>query len=691
AVTLAPENPMFRKNLADFLYVMMKQPVEALRHYEKALSLNPRDTETLLILGNIRAESGEFRQAREYYLRVLEIDPSNDLAGKMFDALEARAEEPRERDPETLVREARCLARRGRPDRAVHLLEALLSTCPDHAAAHNDLGNLYCLLQKPNETLCHLKRAVQLAPEAVGFVRDLADAHLAEAGNLEEALALYNKALALNPDDIETLLRIGNVCAARGLHDDARFFYDRVLAIEPCHAMAQENIEQLRKLAPSRSSTRRPKTLIERCRTHIKEGTRNESIVILEDLIAYHVEQNPVRDDPLTPHVSKPHRSFPRDHEDTADILPFGSRIASASNVSGTTLTLETNKRLNQEEIRQKKTNIASLPLNVEIASTNVCNIMPPCVHCWKHIDPHHGYLNRDARHIPPQFLTHLSPYISCAEKVALHGAGEPLTCDYLFEVVKHVDQAACVGFASNGLLLNERNIEKILASNIHFIDFSIDAASPDTYQKIRHNDFNRLVCNIKNLVSLRNERGLRFPEVRINMCLMLENMSEIPAFVKLGKDLDAAVVHLFHLNEGADYQCGWFHYKEQHCRLRPEEHDEYMRAGFASAADLGVNLLFSGKKYFYTCEEAHVLYNREVPLDRFWCSKPWDSLLVQTNGDLYNCCWQTQPIGTLRQQTFLEIWNSKMLQAIRRSALNGTPHPICNNTQNPCPFLGRV
>ncbi len=690
AVSLDPENATFQRNIADFLYAAAKQPEKALPHYEKALSLNPRDVETLLILGNIRAETGDFPQAREIYLRVLEIDPSNDLAGSMFEALEARAEEPGKRDPETLVREARCLARRGRTERAVQLLETLLSNCPDHAAAHNDLGNLYCLLQKPDEALRHLERAVQLAPDSIGFVRDLADAHLAEAGNLELALALYNKALALKPDDIETLLRIGNVCAAKSLHDDARFFYDRVLAIEPCHTMALENIEQLGKLAPSRSSTRRPKTLLQRCRTYLKEGTRNESIVILEDLIAYHVEQNRDRDDPFTPHVSLPH-SVPRGHEDTADILSFGSRIASASSASRTALTLETNKRLIQEEIRQKKTNIASLPLNIEIASTNVCNIMPPCVHCWKHIDPQHGYLNRDARHIPQRFLTHLSPYISCAGNVALHGAGEPLTCDYLFEVVKHVDQAACVGFASNGLLLNERNIEKVLESNIHYIDFSIDAASPDTYRKIRHSDFNRLVCNIKNLVSQRDAKELRFPEVRINMCLMLENMSEIPAFVKLGKELDAAVVHLFHLNEGADYQCGWFHYKEQHCRLRPREHDEFVRAGFAAAADLGVNLLFSGKKYFDTSEETHVLHNREVTLDRFWCSKPWDSLLVQTNGDIYNCCWQIQPIGTLRQQTFMEIWNGKMLQAVRRSTLNGTPHPICNNTQNPCPFLGRV
>jgi len=35
-------------------------------------------------------ESGDFHQARGYYLRVLEIDPSNDLAGNMFDALEAK-------------------------------------------------------------------------------------------------------------------------------------------------------------------------------------------------------------------------------------------------------------------------------------------------------------------------------------------------------------------------------------------------------------------------------------------------------------------------------------------------------------------------------------------------------------------------------------------------------------------------
>ena len=249
AVALEPENAEFRKNLADFLYAATKQPEKALPHYEKALSLNPRDAETLLIMGNIRAESGDLLRARECYLGVLEIDPSNELAGKMFDALEARAEEPEKRDSGTLAREARCLAQRGRTDRAVHLLETLLSTCPGHAAAHNDLGNLYCLLQRPDEALCHLERAAELAPEDIGFLRDLADAHLAEAGDLEKALTLYNKALALKPDDIETLLRIGNLCAAQNRVDDARYFYDRVLAVRPDHPQAKENLAVLQGMA----------------------------------------------------------------------------------------------------------------------------------------------------------------------------------------------------------------------------------------------------------------------------------------------------------------------------------------------------------------------------------------------------------------------------------------------------------
>ena len=280
AVSLEPGNATFQKNLADFYYVALKRPDAAVPHYEKALSIDPRDNETLLILGNIRVESGDFHEARECYLRVLEIDPSNDLAGKMFDALEARGEVSEAHDPQTMFREARCLARRGRTDRAVHLLETLLSACADHAAAHDDLGNLYCLLQKPDKALFHLERAVHLAPEKIEYLRDLADAHLAEAGDLERALGLYNKTLALKPDDIETLLRIGNICAAQKQFDPARFFYGRVLSIEPGNAQAEENLSVLQRMVEEKPSPAEPAPVCQGTERPIGEGGRAEGCTL---------------------------------------------------------------------------------------------------------------------------------------------------------------------------------------------------------------------------------------------------------------------------------------------------------------------------------------------------------------------------------------------------------------------------
>ena len=260
SVSLDPENATFRKNLADFCYVAMKRPEEAVRHYERALSINPQDTETLLTLGNIQVESGDFTKAHECYLSVLEIDSANELAAQMFDALEEQGKVSEKRDPEALVRVARYLARSGQTDRAAHLLEKLLEGCADHAEARHDLGNLYCLLQKPEKALFHLERAVQLAPENTGYLRDLADAHLVERGNIEAALALYNRSLALKPDDVATLLRIGNICAANHQFEDARFFYGRVLFIEPQNATAQENIAALKGGAHNTPSSDDPMT-----------------------------------------------------------------------------------------------------------------------------------------------------------------------------------------------------------------------------------------------------------------------------------------------------------------------------------------------------------------------------------------------------------------------------------------------
>lgn len=87
ATQLQPYNIVYQKNLADFYYVMQKDTKKALQIYIKVLSINPADIEVLMTLGNISIENKDFESAKDFYKRVLQIDPQNKDASKIIDLL----------------------------------------------------------------------------------------------------------------------------------------------------------------------------------------------------------------------------------------------------------------------------------------------------------------------------------------------------------------------------------------------------------------------------------------------------------------------------------------------------------------------------------------------------------------------------------------------------------------------------
>jgi tetratricopeptide (TPR) repeat protein len=87
AVVFAPDNTTFQKNLADFYYVILGHVENALEHYAKALSGNPADPNTLLMLGHISVTKKRFDEAAIFYNAVLKIEPSNRDAREKIDDL----------------------------------------------------------------------------------------------------------------------------------------------------------------------------------------------------------------------------------------------------------------------------------------------------------------------------------------------------------------------------------------------------------------------------------------------------------------------------------------------------------------------------------------------------------------------------------------------------------------------------
>jgi MoaA/NifB/PqqE/SkfB family radical SAM enzyme len=93
----------------------------------------------------------------------------------------------------------------------------------------------------------------------------------------------------------------------------------------------------------------------------------------------------------------------------------------------------------------------------------------------------------------------------------------------------------------TNGLLLGPRNCRAIVDSQIvGSLNFSIDAATAETYHKIHHAGFDQLIGKIEMLQDMKKQRGYSAPAVSLSFVAMADTIHELPDFVRLAKRLGA-------------------------------------------------------------------------------------------------------------------------------------------------------
>lgn len=120
---------------------------------------------------------------------------------------------------------------------------------------------------------------------------------------------------------------------------------------------------------------------------------------------------------------------------------------------------------------------------------------------------------------------------------VKLNYINEPLLVRNLDEYIRFaLDHGVLnVYFATNGILLTEEVGRRLIEAGLTKLLISIDAATPETYQRMRGSaKYDRVVENIKSFIRLRDSMGLRFPLVRVNFLLTAENEHEADAFEDL-------------------------------------------------------------------------------------------------------------------------------------------------------------
>jgi tetratricopeptide (TPR) repeat protein len=243
---LAPDNMTYLKSLGDYFYTELGNTGEAMKLYHQVVETNPQDVETLLILGNLAVVENNFDAAKDFFQRVLDIEPWNHDALTIFEKLERKdTRGDCNQSPESAYEYSQELFQAGSIEEAITELEKLLATHPEYARAHNDLGVLYYQSGSKEKTLIHYEEAVRLEPNELNFQKNLADFYCVELGRIEDALEIYLRVLSENPTDIEPLMAAGYICKAIDRKEDAKVFFDRVLDIEPWNLEANDNLNEL--------------------------------------------------------------------------------------------------------------------------------------------------------------------------------------------------------------------------------------------------------------------------------------------------------------------------------------------------------------------------------------------------------------------------------------------------------------
>ncbi len=129
------------------------------------------------------------------------------------------------------------------------------------------------------------------------------------------------------------------------------------------------------------------------------------------------------------------------------------------------------------------------------------------------------------------------SGWLEQVRRLRIAGNGEVFYSPYYRQLLTTDFQRKRIDILSNGTLFNQDNWRLVAGkySSIN-VDISVDAATAETYQKLRGADFNNLMKNLNMLADLRRQKQIRY--FGLNFVVQRDNFHEMPDFVRLGQSL---------------------------------------------------------------------------------------------------------------------------------------------------------
>jgi predicted O-linked N-acetylglucosamine transferase (SPINDLY family) len=214
AVRLDPQLASARAALGDAL---CRQGLlgEGIAELEAARAIDPSNWALILRLGSALAASGPERldAAMDCFRRVIALVPGHAMAH---------------------IHLAMAFWKRGDSAPAIALAERAARLDPQLAAAHGTLGSMLCGMGRHEEAIASLRAALVRAPNDGTACFQLGICLCrAPGGRLPEGLDCLRRAIALEPRRIEAHIELGSILAYHGYREQALASYQAALALFP--------------------------------------------------------------------------------------------------------------------------------------------------------------------------------------------------------------------------------------------------------------------------------------------------------------------------------------------------------------------------------------------------------------------------------------------------------------------------
>jgi tetratricopeptide (TPR) repeat protein len=207
AGALSPDDPLIPRTLGR-IYARMGDHQTAIAYYEQAISMGDNNVQTVLAVADTYLSLKDYENAASAYQLVLQSDPKNVQAHSNLGYVYAQL---------------------GRKDEAIEENLQVLQLSPDDYISHRNLVLLYRDSGLLDEAIQQAERMIEVTPpNELGTGYLLLGSLYEASGKPEEAISVYQQAVAAAPDLYQAQVALGNLYLQQGRLEDALPVFEAV-------------------------------------------------------------------------------------------------------------------------------------------------------------------------------------------------------------------------------------------------------------------------------------------------------------------------------------------------------------------------------------------------------------------------------------------------------------------------------